>query len=686
MKYSIRLATILAGLLAPLVTSFAAAPARIEQGNLIFDGIPVEALSAEADLALALESRSAAFADWLADGTMVISTRFGNTAQLHRVRAPLHMREQFTFHSEPVTGAIAHPYDANRLLYLKDNGGDERMQIWLRDLPSGQDRLLTDGRSRHGQPVFARDGRRIAFHGNARDGASNDLYLLDIDAPAAPQLLLAGGADALYVQDWSLDDRQVAVVRYRSINDSELFLLDVNTGEQVRVDPAAVASPASSNARGRNGNGSTATVSVAQARFAHDGRGLLFIGDRGGEFLGLHYYDVYTREIRSLTPGTNWDVERFELSRDGRFVAYTRNEAGIDRLVLHDLGLKADVLLPALPAGAVISRIDFDPDSQRLAVSMHTAQSPEDVFVYSLDTTAGAGVLPQVTLARWTQSETGPLDPARFAMAQLVQFPTWDTVNGQPRLIPAFVYRPRTPGPHPVLIDIHGGPESQHRPGWSSFRQYLVSELGFAVVAPNVRGSSGYGRSFLKLDDGMLREDSVRDIGALLVWIGLQGDLDRSRVVVAGGSYGGYMALASLVHYGDRLAGGINTVGISNFVTFLTNTADYRRELRRAEYGDERDPRMRAHLQAISPLTNAAAIRKPLLIVQGLNDPRVPASESEQMMAMVRARGGEVWYLAARDEGHGFRKKANSDAYRATMVAFLRKLAGLQTGPAAAVP
>jgi dipeptidyl aminopeptidase/acylaminoacyl peptidase len=250
-------------------------------------------------------------------------------------------------------------------------------------------------------------------------------------------------------------------------------------------------------------------------------------------------------------------------------------------------------------------------------------------------------------------------------------------------MIPAFVYRPQTPGPHPVLIDIHGGPESQARPGWSSFRQYLVSELGYAVIAPNVRGSSGYGRTYLGLDDGMLREDSVRDIGALLVWIGLQGDLDRNRVVVAGGSYGGYMALASMVHYGDRLAGGIDTVGISNFVTFLTNTADYRRDLRRAEYGDERDPRMRAHLQSISPLTNAAAIRKPLLIVQGLNDPRVPASESEQMMAMVRARGGEVWYLAAKDEGHGFRKKSNSDVYRATMVAFLRKLSGAGAGAAA---
>jgi dipeptidyl aminopeptidase/acylaminoacyl peptidase len=678
MKHSIRFAPLLAVLAMPLAAAQATAPTRIEQGNLIFDGIPVDEVLANADLPEVLESRSASFVDWLADGTMIIATRFGNTTQLHRVRAPLAMREQFTFKSEPVSEAVAHPYDPNRLLYLKDQGGNERMQIWLRDLATGEEQLLTDGRSRHGQPVFARDGRRIAFHGNARDGASNDLYLLDIDTPAAPRLLLAGGGDALYVQDWSLDNRQIAVIRYRSITDSELFLLDVNTGTQVRVEPATAPGNAGSNGRRRGNGAAPLSVSVAQARFAHDGRGLFYLSDRGGEFLALHYYDVYTREVRNLTPGTNWDVERFELSRDGRFVAYTRNEGGIDRLVLHDLRLNVDVLLPALPANAVISRLRFDHDSRRLAVSLESALAPEDVYVYELDTSAGAAAPPTATLTRWTHSEIGPLNPAKFATAQLVHFPTWDRVGNQQRTIPAFVYRAQGPGPHPVLIDIHGGPESQHRPGWSSFRQYLVSELGFTVVAPNVRGSSGYGRTYLTLDNGMLREDAVRDIGALLVWIGLQPDLDRGRVVVAGGSYGGYMALASLVHYGDRLAGGIDTVGISNFVTFLTNTSDYRRDLRRAEYGDERDPRMRAHLQAISPLTNAARITRPLLIVQGLNDPRVPASESEQMMAMVRARGGEVWYLAAKDEGHGFRKKANSDVYRATMVAFLKRLAGGQ--------
>jgi dipeptidyl aminopeptidase/acylaminoacyl peptidase len=368
-------------------------------------------------------------------------------------------------------------------------------------------------------------------------------------------------------------------------------------------------------------------------------------------------------------------VERFDLSADGRFLAYTLNEAGLSRLVLRDLRLQADVLLPPLPAGAVIDNLAWDHRQSRLAVALQSASAPTAIFVFDITGDDPAAV-PNVALVRWTEPDLGGIEPAKLVPAQLVDFPTWDQTGNRPRRLSAFVLRPATPGPHPVMIDIHGGPESQFRPRWDAFRQYLVNELGYVVVAPNVRGSAGYGHSFLKLDDGALREDSVRDIGALLVWISAQRDLDRRRVVVSGGSYGGYMALASLVQYGDRLAGAVDMVGITNFVTFLTNTSGYRRDLRRAEYGDERDPAMRALLNSISPLTNVASINKPLLIVQGLNDPRVPASESEQMKALVRARGGEVWYLAAKDEGHGFRKKSNADAYRATMVAFLRFIGG----------
>ena len=279
--------------------------------------------------------------------------------------------------------------------------------------------------------------------------------------------------------------------------------------------------------------------------------------------------------------------------------------------------------------------------------------------------------LPSGKLARWTASEVGGLDPARFAEPTLVRFPSFDQ-----RQIPAFVYRPKlAPGAKaPVLISIHGGPEGQAQPSFSALTQFNVNQLGYAVVVPNVRGSSGYGKTYLALDNGQKREDSVKDIGALLDWIATQPDLDASKVVVQGGSYGGYMVLASLMHYSDRLAGGIDTVGISHFSTFLKNTQSYRRDLRRAEYGDERDPVMAAFFDRIAPLNNAARIGKPLFVIQGANDPRVPASESRQIVDAVRAKGVRAWYLLAKDEGHGFRKKSNIDYQNGAAALFLTEI------------
>ena len=228
-----------------------------------------------------------------------------------------------------------------------------------------------------------------------------------------------------------------------------------------------------------------------------------------------------------------------------------------------------------------------------------------------------------------------------------------------------------------MLISIHGGPESQARMGFAGRTNYLIQELGLVVIQPNVRGSSGYGKTFLTLDNGKLREDSVKDIGALLDWVATQSDLDASRVVVTGGSYGGYMSLAVATHYADRIAGSIDVVGISHFVTFLQNTETYRRDLRRVEYGDERDPDMRAHLERISPLTQAHRIRKPLMVVHGKNDPRVPYTEAEQIVSRVRANGTPVWYLRADNEGHGFARKENADYQFYATVLFLQQVLGL---------
>jgi dipeptidyl aminopeptidase/acylaminoacyl peptidase len=275
-------------------------------------------------------------------------------------------------------------------------------------------------------------------------------------------------------------------------------------------------------------------------------------------------------------------------------------------------------------------------------------------------------------IQQWTRAYAAPgLDTSRFAGQQIVR---WKSFDGLP--ISGLITRAspqRFPGRRPVLINIHGGPEAQAQIGFIGRNNYYVEELGITLIQPNVRGSAGYGKTFLTLDNGMRREDSVKDIGALLDWIATQPDLDPKRVLVMGGSYGGYMSLAVATHYADRIAGNVDIVGISNFVTFLSNTESYRRDLRRVEYGDERDPAMRDFLQKISPLTNAEKITKPMFVVQGRNDPRVPYTEAEQIVARARANGTPVWYLRAENEGHGFRRKENADFEFYATILFMKQ-------------
>jgi len=621
-------------------------PAREERGNLVLEGVPAPDEALNARLEGWLETRRATFLDWLPDGGLLIGTRFGDTQQLHRVAAPLGAREQLTFYREPVSTARASPdASAGVFAFLQDSGGNENAQVYLYRIADRSVRLLTDGKSRNGALTWSRDGKRLAFASNARDGTNIDVYVADVTDGSQPRLMIAGTGENAPL-DWSPDGTKVLVRRYVSANESYLFVGDVATGSMTPLDTS-----------GRK-------IAIGDAKFAPDGRGIYLLSDENGEFSELLYLDPVTGTRRSLTSQVRWDIEDFDVSADGRYVAFVANEDGTSRLTVLDQQRQSELVAPGMPAG-IIHGLRFDTAGKRLAFSVQSSQSPEDTWVFELE---------RSEVVRWTRSETGRIDPAKLVPARLVRYPTWDRTGGRQRTISAYMYEPAAPGPHPVVIDIHGGPESQSRPGFDPFTQFLVSELGYVVIAPNVRGSSGYGKSFLKLDDGTLREDSVRDIGALLVWIGLQKSLDAKRVVVMGGSYGGFMALATLAAYSDRLRGGIDIVGISNFVTFLQNTSAYRRDLRRAEYGDERDPKMRDFLNRISPLTRAPAIRKPLLVVQGLNDPRVPASESEQIVRRVRLSSGEVWYLAAKDEGHGFRKKANADFLRQTVAQFLERM------------
>lgn len=616
---------------------------RREQGSLVFDGIPRPDPELAARLHRYLASRQATLLDWLPDGSLLIATRFGDTEQVHGVSAPLAAREQLTFYREPVNVARAAP--SGGFVFLKDQGGDENSQVYYQ-AAGGSVRELTHGAFLHGSPVWAHDGKRVAFYGNDRDGASYDVYVADVSGGAEPRLVVGGGPGAWYPLDWSADDGKLLVWRYVSIGEGYLYTADVASGALTPLDTS-----------GRK-------IGIRDAKFVPGGRGVYVLSDEDSDFVQLRLIDPATHENRRLTPETGWDVEAFDASPDGRYLAYVINQDGRSRLVVEDAQTHAEASPAGLPEG-VITHLAFDRAGHRLGLSVESPEAPRDVYSWDLE---------HARLERWTRSEPGPLERRALVAPELVRYPTWDRIGGHPRLISAYVYRPRNAIHCPVVIDIHGGPESQFRPGWDPFIQFLVNELGIAVVAPNVRGSSGYGKSFLALDNGELREDAVRDIGSLLVWIAAQPAFDRERVSVMGASYGGYMALAALVAYGQRLRGGIDVVGISNFVTFLTHTSAYRRDLRRAEYGDERDPHMREFLERISPLTNASRIKRPLLVVEGLNDPRVPGSESEQLVWRVRAAGGEVWYLTAKDEGHGFRKKANRDAYLETAATFLQRL------------
>ncbi len=624
---------------------------RIERGNIVTENVPPVPDAVRERLRQYQNVRPAGFVDWTQDGeTLLISTRFAETAQFHTVTQPLGARSQITFYDEPARGGDWAPAGGpNGFLFTKDVGGAEVFRLHYFDADTGDVRILSEEGGRVEAYGWSDDGSKIMWSTTTTGSPVRKTYLASSDAMDAPETVFE--REGLWVPAaLSPDNQTLLMFNYISRNDSTLHALDLESGALTQINP------------------SEDKISYGDVFFAKDGRALYYVSDEGSEFRRLTRYDLGDGEKTVLTENIPWDVEGVEQAPDGQHIAFTTNEGGLSKLHIRRVRGWRAVSGPDLAPG-LISGLEFSPDSRKLAFTLNSASSPSDVYVFDIR----PGLL-----TRWTKAEVGGLDTDRFVNPDLVAYPTFDEVEGAPREIPAFLFKPEdADGPLPVLISIHGGPESQYRPRFSSFTQYLVNELGMAVLAPNVRGSAGYGKTYLQLDNGMLREDSVKDIGAALDWIATQDDLDADNVIVYGGSYGGYMVLASMMKYDDRLAGGVNIVGISSFVTFLENTSPYRQDLRRAEYGDERDPEMRAFLEEISPLNNADRITKPLFIIQGLNDPRVPASEAEQMLSAVRANGGTVWYLLAKDEGHGFRKKANRDYMVETVSLFLRDVLDL---------
>ena len=537
---------------------------------------------------------------------------------------------------------VARPPDGDYMILAWDEDGAEQFQLYRWDLGDSAPVRLTNGNERTAFGAFDPTGTRFAFSSNRRNGTDFDIYVADPHRPGSERLVYEGSG-AWGVAAWSPDGERLLLRRVRASNDATLHVLDLASGDIEPLTPAA-AGP----------------IGYGPVRFSRDGSSLYLVSDEGTEYKHLRRVDLDTGESVLVTGHIPWDVEGLQESRDGSVLVLSVNEDGRNRVYVHTPADGRTEPLDLFDSG--LTAVVLHPDRLMLAVTHVDAGTGGAVYTYDLST------------QQWSfWAGDGDASP-EAAEARLVRYPTFDEADGTRREISAFVYPGAGSGPRPVLIDIHGGPEAQAR---LTYGHISRQRAGLTVIAPNVRGSTGYGKSFTKLDDGYLREDAVRDIGALLDWIAAQPDMDADRIGVTGGSYGGYMSLASLVHYPDRIRCGVDVVGVSNFVTFLENTAPYRRDLRRAEYGDERDPAMRRFLESISPLNNAHRIRSPLMVVQGANDPRVPVTESRQMVERVQTNGQRVAYIEAADEGHGFRKPWNS-LYGST--AQLEMMQGCLTG------
>lgn len=550
--------------------------------------------------------------------------------------------------TQPVLNIPTGAYDiyyqpqGKHLVYNRDTNGNEQFQMYLYNVETSKRTLLTDGKSRNTEPVWSNAGDRIIFSSSPAGGKGVSLSVLNPLDPQTNHVIAQSPGTYFKAYDWSPDDRQAAFIDYTSNTTSALWSIDVGTGVKTLLSFKEKPDE---------------YYDVPQ--FGKDGKGIYVVTDHDSDFRRLAYIDLATKNFRYLSGGKS-DVEDFKIASDGKTLAYISNEEGISRLHLIDIKSGRENSVPNLPSG-IISDPYWHKNSQDLAFNFKSARTPTDV--YSLNTGTG-----EVT--RWTKGKTGNADISKIPEPELIH---WKSFDG--KMISGFLFRPpaKWTGKRPVVIEIHGGPEEQYRPSFWGQDNYVLNELGVARIYPNVRGSTGYGKNFLNLDNGFKREDSVKDLGALLDWIKTQPYLDSTRVMVTGASSGGYMALSVATNYSDRISAAQSIVGPSNLVTFLENTEGWRRDVRRAEYGDERDLKMREFLEGMAPLNNAHKIKKPLFIVQGMNDPRVKTSEAEQIISAVKKNRTSVWYLLAKDEGHDFANQKTIDFQFYATVLFIQE-------------
>jgi dipeptidyl aminopeptidase/acylaminoacyl peptidase len=637
-----RLAIVVVGLacrfLAPAIGLAQNLPATIQA-----EGVPP--IPADLDPALDLYRfwGSVSFQGWLGGTRRVVYLyESEGTQQVFLRFDPDEPEQRLTSFGRSVAWVSPHP-SRDRLVVALDRQGNENYQLHLRDLTTGVFQTFTNDHWRNTSLLWSPRGHFLALSSNARNGKDRDLYVVTPpDGFTGRRIKNAVGT--CVAQDWSPDERRIAAVEFRpDWNASWVHLIQVETGavETIR-QPAGL------------------PVKRSSVRWSKDGGSLYWLTNRDSDFQRLARYDLGTNQEVSLTPNIPWDVEEYDISGNGRSIVLVANEDGRSRLHVIDARTGQARPTPRFADG-VISNLSFRGKSQEFAFTWSSPHSPPGIYSYDLTTR---------WRTEWAKPRQGSPRAGSGDDPALMRYSSFD---GLP--IPAFVRLPGPwfPTPHPVLIDLHGGPDSQARPEFSSLSDYLLNELGIALIAPNVRGSSGYGQAYEKLDNGRNREDAVRDVGALIDWIATQPDLDASRVAVRGGSYGGYLALASLMKYGDRLRGAIDLAGISHFETFLEDAPALAIEGWRDEYGDERDPATLRFFRAISPLAHADRIKKPLLVLHGENDPRVKVGEADRIVAAVRDGGGPVWYIRFEGEGHQFERREHSLYQQHAQILFLSR-------------
>jgi dipeptidyl aminopeptidase/acylaminoacyl peptidase len=581
---------------------------------------------------------------------MLIRRRLTATNQVHLVTEPGVNPQPLTDYPDTVALASYQPITGDYFLFARAEGGNEVFRIFRQDVASRAVTALSPEGERAGSLAWSRNGERIVYSTQPVDKNNPDrkartvVHVMDPAKPGSDKVIarLDGGGWGNF--RFSEDGKRIVLTEYISATETYLWVMDAANGAKRRITSAP---------KGE-------TVAYDAPRFSRDGKAVFAASDRGGEFRRLVQIPLAGGQERVLTGHLKYDVDEFDISFDANRLAFVTNENGSSVLRFIDLATLKEQPRPPLVQG-LIGGLEWRPKSNEIAFHMSSARSAGDVFSYDIKSNK---------VTRWTNGNNPDLNTNEFVEPRLVKWKSFDGLE-----ITGFLYAPpaKFAGKRPVIVNIHGGPEAQYRPGFIGRNNYFINELGVAVIFPNVRGSSGFGKTFIKLDNGMKREDSVKDIGALLDWIKQQPDLDGERIMITGGSYGGYMTFASAFHFSDRIAGALSVVGISNFVTFLERTESYRRDLRRVEYGDERDPAMRAFLEKIAPLNNADKIGKPMFVVQGLNDPRVPYTEAEQIVATLKKRGTPVWFIMAKDEGHGFAKKPNADYQFYATVEFARQ-------------